>query len=122
MVHPLQEIDIDCLKQRRLVVDGYDVMIHFSRSNYHDCMVENLELCAATAPFRPMFLVCKIGAKFLGGHDLKYAESLKAGRKVYVWTVAIDAHGRPIPLDSDKVNSKTYEDFVFSYALGELLS
>ena len=114
-VHPIQELDIDFLKRRRLTIDGYDVVIHFSRSDYHDCMVENLEIYGATAPFLPMFLVCKIAAKFLGKYDLKYAEAIKSGRKAYVWTVALDDRGRPMQLDSGRINSMTYEDFTFGY-------
>ena len=117
-----EEFEIDCLKQRRLTIDGYDVVVHLSQADYLDCIVESLEVHAADAPFLPMFLVCKIGAKFLGWHDLKYADTLRGGRKVYVWTVALDERGRPISLDTNRIATKTYEDFTFSYVAGELLT
>ena len=118
---PKEEKDIDCLKQRRVVVDGYDLVLHLSRADYKDCFVESLELCSAIAPFLPMYLVCKVGAIFLGGHELKYAETFKNGRKVYVWTVALDERGRPIALDTRRVQEGHYEDFQFAYVAKELL-
>ena len=112
-IPPWEEIDTDCLKVRNLVIDGYDIIIHLSRADYQDCDVESLEICSPLSPFLPMYLVCKIGAKFLGSHNLKYAELFRNGRKIYVWTVALDERGRPIPLDETRTTQRNYEDFTF---------
>ena len=112
-VPPWEELDIDCLKVRNLVVDGYDIIIHLSRADYRDCDVESLEIYSPLSPFLPMYLVCKIGAKFLGKHDLKYAELFRNGRKIYVWTVAVDERGRSIALDETRTTRRGYEDFNF---------
>lgn len=108
------------LKQRHIVVDGYDLVVYFNRSDYKACMVESLEIGGVYIPFLPMSLVCKVGATFLGGYELKYAEAFKNGRKVYLWTVAIDNHGRPIVLDKDSLKKGIYEGFSFFYIPEEL--
>ena len=115
------EADIDCLKQRQVLVDGYDVAVHFSCADYNTCHIESVEIVGVYVPFLPMYLVCKIASLFLGSHELKYAESFKRGRKVYMWTVALDSHGRPIRMANDNLETCTYEDFVFSYIETELL-
>lgn len=115
------EFDVDVLKQRQIVVDGYDLLVHFGKADYGKCHVEALEVVGVYIPFLPMYMVCKVAAKFLGGHELKYAESFKKGRKVYIWTVALDNRGRPIPLTNPELEKATYEDFGYSYVAHELL-
>ena len=115
------EADIDCLKQRRIVVDGYEIAIHFSCADYDVCRIESLEIVGVYVPFLPMYLVCKVASLFLGSCELKYAESFKRGRKVYIWTIAIDKRGRPIRVTKDDLQTCSYEDFVFSYLESELL-
>jgi len=116
-----QEAEIDTLKQRQIVVDGYDLLLHFNRADYNACRVESLEICGLYTPFLPMYLVCKVAAKFLGGHELKYAEAFKNGRKVYLWTVAVDERGCPIPLDHSRLRRGEYQGFRYSYVSTELL-
>ena len=115
------ETDIDCLKQRQVIVDGYNVALHFSVSDHEKCRIESLEIVGVYVPFLPMYLVCKIASLFLGSCELKYAESFKKGRKVYMWTVAIDKRGCPIKMVSHNLDICAYEDFVFSYLESELL-
>jgi len=116
------EHDIDCLKQRQITVDGYDVAVHFSISQFPSGRrVESLEIVGVYVPFLPMFLVCKIAGKFLGSYELKYAESFKKGRKVYIWTVAVDNRGCPIKLSRSRLQQTTYDGFTFSYKDTELL-
>lgn len=109
------EADIEILKQRKVVVDGYEVILHFSRADYEVCYVESLQIIGASAPFLPMYLVCKLGAKFLGSHELKYVETFRNGRKVYIWTVALDENGKPVSLSHSGFESRSYEEFNYSY-------
>lgn len=115
------ESKIDLLKQRSFNVDGYDLLVHFSIADYSVCRVESLEIIGLHYPFLPMSLVCKLGVRFLGGHNLKYAESFKGGRKVYIWTVAIDDRGRPMPLVNSLLSKRLFEGLSYYVIDKELL-
>lgn len=104
------------LKQRRVNVDGYEVLVMFSRSDYGENFVENLEIVALYSPFLPMHVVCKLATRFLGGHHLLHYSSYLEGRKVYVWKVCLDRRGCPIPLDVDDCEFKEYQGLRFCYA------
>jgi hypothetical protein len=113
--------DAESLKQRHIVIDGYDLIVHFNRANYDTCYVETLEIGGVHIPFLPMYLVCKLGASFLGNHELKYSEAFKNGRKIYLWTIAVDKRGCPITLDTKRLKVGKYENFEYLYLPGELL-
>jgi hypothetical protein len=116
-----KEFEVDVLKQRQMTLDGYEIMAHFSRADYGKCKIESVEIIGVYTPFLPMYVLCKIATKFLGGHELKYSESFKKGRKVYIWAVALDERGRPIPLTDPELERGMYEDFGYSYVASELL-
>ncbi len=113
-----EERDIDVLKQRHIVVDGYEIIVHFSRADFGQFYVEALEMTAAHTPFLPMYLVCKVATGFLGGHELRHNKSFKMGRRVYLWVVSIDKRGRPVEVDLVNKNMDieqcSYEDFDFA--------
>ena len=106
--------DVAFFKQQTLYVDGYDVILHFSIQDYGDLRIERLEVISQNTPFLPMFLVCKIAARFLGKHELRYSESFKMGRKVYVWTIGVDERGRPLALPNIYLEKCSYEHFDYS--------
>lgn len=110
-----EELEIDSLKQYQFLIDGYEVIAHLSWSQYSNCRIEYLEIASASSPFLPMFLICKIATRLLGQHELKYHSTFKQGRKVYIWTVAVDNSGRPIKLnDSHNLISHSYENFKYT--------
>ena len=106
---------VDILKQRTVFIDGYQLIAYFSSMNYDDFRIERLELLGLHQPFLPMYLVCRVAAQFLGGHELRYSETFKMGRKVYVWTVGIDDRGRPLPFNDPDMEKCTYEHFDYSF-------
>ncbi len=116
---PPQGSDLDAhetsiLKQHTLSVDGYDVVLYFSVQDYGDFRMERLEITSLHTPFLPMYLVCKIAARFLGKHELRHSESFKMGRKVYVWTIGVDERGRPLALPDIDLEKCSYEHFDYS--------
>lgn len=125
MTHPLakphEEMSVDNLKQRSIIFDGYEVSIHYSRADYDVCRVESLEIIGVHVPFLPMYVVCKLASIFLGGHELKYSESFKKNHKIYLWTIAVDERGRPIPLKHPALERQIYDHFSFFTASEELL-
>ncbi len=83
------EQDVLILKQRTLLVDGYEVMLCFSKSDYGDYLLEALQIKSMTSPFLPFHLVCKIARTFLGSECLTYYEIPEGNRKIYLWTAKI---------------------------------
>lgn len=113
---PLHESKkVDCLKQRIMWIDGYLLAAYFGRCDFGDYYLEKLELVSMSYPFLPMYLLCKIGAKFLGGYGLRLTEQYYAGRKVYTWDVKVDKTGKPIPITQDRDESYDFEGFTFSH-------
>ncbi len=106
--------EVAVLKQRTLYVDGYDVVLYFGIQDYGDFRIERLEIISVHTPFLPMYLVCKIAARFLGKHELRHSESFKMGRKVYVWTIGVDERGRPLALPDPDLEKCSYEHFDYS--------
>lgn len=96
-VSPEDDDDIKCLKGKEVIVDGYTVVIYYSKNDWPTHQMEVLQITAKYAPFLPFSLVCKIGKKFLGDKHLSYVDFLKEDRKTYCWTVASDKTNNPIP-------------------------
>jgi hypothetical protein len=88
--------DISYLKQREIVIDGYTVVISYSRSDYEGMYLDIVSFTGRHMPFLPMPLICKIGKRFLGDKELTFSEFLKSGRKFYSWMVLYKANGTPI--------------------------
>lgn len=106
------EQDILLFKQKNLVVDGYDVLVCYSKADYQDYFLESVQAQAIFAPFLPFCLVCKIGRTFLGDDNLSYIEFFRNNRKVYCWTIK-SRDDRPLP--PDKGNKPgSYEGFEYS--------
>jgi hypothetical protein len=88
--------DISFLKQRDVVVDGYTVVVHFSRADYQGLYLDIVSLTGKYMPFLPMNVLCKIAERFLGKKELTFGEFTKNGRKLYSWMVLYKKGGIPI--------------------------
>ena len=106
------EQEILLLKQRTLMVDGYDIHVCYSKADYGDYILESLQLHSVYAPFLSFAVACKVGRSFLGSSDLSFIEFLRNNRKVYCWTVKTK-NGKSIPADK-RNKSMTFEDFSFT--------
>tara|TARA_Y100000034_G_scaffold127552_1_gene180492 strand:- start:1700 stop:2206 length:507 start_codon:yes stop_codon:yes gene_type:complete len=82
-----EEQEILPLKQRRVTVDGYDVVICFSEADYGEYTLLSLQVQSAQSPFLPFTLICKVGQVFLGVKHLSYIEFFRNNKKVYCWTI-----------------------------------
>jgi hypothetical protein len=107
-----EEQDVLVLKQRSLVVDGYEVTLCYSEADYGEYLLRSLQVQASQAPFLPFTLVCKIGKMFLGSKNLSYIEFFRGNRKVYCWTVKVRG-GRKLP-PGKKTKPGFYEGFQFN--------
>jgi len=115
-VPPAEEDKVNVLKFHEMVVDGYNVVLHFNIHDYGSHFLETFQLLGKDIPFLPFSLVCKMAKKFLDQNFLSLIEVLKDNRKIYCWTVIKDRNGNPI---SSPYKSKSepciYEDLEYSY-------
>jgi hypothetical protein len=107
-----EEQEVLVLKQRTLLVDGYDIIVCYSEADYEEYLLKSLQIQASKAPFLPMALICKVGRAFLGSRNLSYIEFFRGNKKVYCWTVKA-RNGRILP-PGKKTEPGSYEGFEFN--------
>lgn len=111
------EADLSILKTRTFVVDGYEITFYLNKEQGDDYDIWSLQMYSKYQPFLPFHLVCKCVSAFFGTRDLALTEFVLLGRKVYVWSVAVDRDGTPIPIPSrPDVEARTYEGVSFCKA------
>src|SRR4051812_13341963 len=86
-VRMTDENDIAILKQREIVVDGYNLVAYFGIADYGGIVLNMLSLTSEYSPFLPFALICKIAVEFLGNRELSFVECSKDKKKVYTWMV-----------------------------------
>ncbi len=115
LTHPnvdlIEEYDIIPLKCRNVIIDGYSVIVNYSKSDYKKYFVESLQIQSAYSYFLPFNLVCKIAKSFLGVKCLAYADFIKNNKKIYCWTVRVK-NGQPIQ-PNKKSRKTSYEGFEY---------
>lgn len=110
------ENDIGVLKSRRILVDGYEVNVYYTKSDFGEYKTEVVQIWGEFAPFLPFNLICKMAKAFLGGAHLSLVELFKGNRKVYCWTVTVDEDGKPRPSPYEAETEEcTFEGFTYSY-------
>lgn len=100
------------LKCKTITVDGYDLAINYSKSDYKKYMTVSLQIQSVYTPFLPFSLVCKIARAFLGSEHLSYIDFIKNNKKIYCWTVRLK-NGTPVAI-SNKSKPTIYEGFAYS--------
>jgi hypothetical protein len=107
-----EEQEVLPLKQRNITLDGYEMIICYSKANYSSYFLESLQIQSYYSPFLPFTLVCKLGRAFLGKDNLSYIEFFRNGRKVYCWTIR-SRDGRSLP-PGNKSKMGSYEGFAYN--------
>ena len=108
-----EEQEVLILKQSQITVDGYEVVIAFSRADYGKYHLISLQMKSAQSPFLPFNFVCNLARMFLGPRHLSYIEVLKDGKKMYCWTLRITPEGRFLP-PSKETELSSYEGFEYN--------
>jgi hypothetical protein len=111
-VAPEHDQDVNPLKTRQLIIDGYDVLVTFCVADFKKYRLENIQIHGVYTPFLPFVLVCKIARQFLGSQHLSYEDFVKDNRKVYCWTIR-KKQGRIIPMNR-RTESDSYEGLTYS--------
>ncbi len=113
---PEWEDDLNVLKMRELVVDGYCILVHYSKADYGDHLLETLQVLGKNCPFLPFCLVCKLAKSYLGNRGLSLVEFFRDNRKIYCWTLTLDMEGKPIPSPfSPDVQMCVYDGLEYGY-------
>lgn len=95
--YPSDDEDISLFKQREIIVDGYFLVVYFSRYDYkQNGYLDVVSISGKYMPFLPISVLCKIAKKFLGDKELSFFDLLKDGRKFYSWTVLHKEDGTPV--------------------------
>ena len=106
------ELDLLPLKSGVIVVDGYDISVNLSISDYEKYSTETIQIQGLFTPFLPFFLVCKIAKAFLGEENLSYAEFIRNNRRIYSWIVR--KRGNKILKPAGKVSWDEYDGFKYA--------
>lgn len=114
---PIMEDDLAIFKQREAVIDGYPVILHYQKSDYDKHLMETLQIYGKNSPFLPFNLICNLAKRFLGSHHLSLIEIFKDNRKIYIWTVCVDRHGKPLvaPYDTESNEECKFEGLDYIY-------
>lgn len=111
---PEDEEEISILKSKDLTVDGYNIVISYSKADWDTHYLEVVQISGRYSPFLPFSLVCKIGKKILGDKHLSYVDFIRNERKVYCWTVVLDRDNNPIPGPfKEELTDCTYEGLTY---------
>jgi len=102
---------IKILKQRNITVDGYDIIVSYSKSEYKDHLLEIVQIQSEFVPFLPFNVVCKIAKAFLGSDCLSFIDFVKIDRKLYCWILQRSKNGDCI-LSADS-KSRSFDGFEF---------
>ena len=114
--NPHLEDDIHLLKVAETSVDGYEIVIYFSRADYGSHFLETVQIFGKSIPFLPFSVVTKVARRYLGGHHLSLVELPGVNRKIYCWTICLDTRGRPIASPYDgKIEICDYEGFKYGH-------
>lgn len=104
--------DISILKQRLVIVDGYEIILCYSEAMYVDHLLKTIEIQSTHSPFLPFSLIVKIAKRTFGLKNISYVEFFRDGKKVYCWLVKTQKEGLMEPDSSSKPCE--YEGFEFN--------
>ncbi len=106
--------DVAILATREICVYGYDISFYLSKDYYLDQCIWVLQIYSKHQSFLPFSLVCECAVKFLGNRELGLSEYIVSDRKLYVWSLAVDKDGTPIPIPSrPEVEERNYDGLTF---------
>jgi hypothetical protein len=113
--------DINFLKTREETIDGYNVVIYYSKFEHPEWNTELVQITGRYIPFLPFYLVCKIGKKFLGEKHLSYIDFFKDERKVYCWTIYTDKNKNVLPASTKESSERVYEGLEYTFVDSKLM-
>lgn len=113
---PENEEIISPLKSREIIIDGYEVIVVYSKSKHPTHYVVSLQITSKYDIFLPFNIVCKLAKKFLGDKGLSLIEMFKNSKKVYCWALILDPN-EEIVMESNhtEIVPCNFEGFDYNY-------
>ena len=112
---PSLEEDLNVLKVRSVVADGYDIRLYYSKADHTQFLLETVQIFAGHHPFLPFSLVIKVGRAFLGSEKLALIEFMRSEKKIYCWTLYRNQLGEAIDPPQEDLKHLKYEGFEYAY-------
>lgn len=113
---PENEYDMGVMKTEEIVVDGYEMIVYYTKSKFETHCTEIVQIWGKYAVFLPFFVVCKLVKAFFGDEHLSLVELFKDNRKIYCWAVNCNLHGEPIPYPYQREAEECkFEDLKYHY-------
>ena len=112
---PALEDDLNPLKVRKTMVDGYEITIYYSKADHNEFLLETVQIYSDNHPFLPFGLVVKVARNFLGSDKLSLIEFMRMDKKVYCWTAYRSPTGKPIDPPHEDLKHYQYEGFDYTY-------
>jgi hypothetical protein len=119
--YPLKQItgwedDLAIFKMREITIDGYQIFIHYQKSDYTEYLIETLQIHNTRHPFLPFYIVSKLGKRFFGKDNLSLIEIYKEHRKIYIWSICSDRNGNKVPIpNQNDIEMCEFEGFHYIY-------
>ena len=106
--------DLVILKSSEIIVDGYELVMYFSISDYSNYKIKTLQIFPKNHYFLPFSVSCKLAKKFLGEKYISLLELFSGTKKIHCWSLVVDEEEVPIK-NPYEINSeiKKFEDFNF---------
>lgn len=86
-----QPDELAVLKQRDIVIDGYDITVYFNKTYVNNLVIEVLQICGRYFTFIPQHILDKVSYVFFGDKETVCEENLDCdnldanSRKIYMW-------------------------------------
>lgn len=109
------EEDLQILKLRQITIDGYDIMICYSKADYEDKYCISLQIFGRYSVFLPFNVVSKVAKSFLGEKELSLTEIYQNNRKIYCWCLwANKTDNTPVSFEGRSEKCE-YEGWYYKY-------
>lgn len=112
-VSPQDELEISCLKQREITVDGYEIIVYFNVCQHKDTDMQSVQVFGRYFTFLPFSVVCKVASEFLGTKNLSLVEVMQSERKIYIWST-YRKDGELVDSPADTLTVRKYDGLEFA--------
>lgn len=110
------ENEILLLKKNQINIDGYEIIFHYTVSNYSQYKLENLQMYSVDFPTLPFAVVVKFAKIFYKNIETSFLETEKESKKVYCWIVLENEENKeklhPVSQYSEPME---YDGYKFNY-------
>lgn len=110
------ENEILLLKKNQVNIDGYEIIFHYTISNYSQYKLENLQMYSVDFPVLPFSVIVKFAKIFYKNLETSFLETEKESKKVYCWIVLENEDNKemlhPVSQYSEPME---YDGYKFNY-------